>query len=61
MNIPIDDCDARFDAAEQFLYEFKALVRKYVPDYNAPGAIDMLYMLSDRTSVFSPFIWSDHT
>ena len=50
-----------FEKAEAFLEEFKALVRKYVPDYPEDDeTLELLYAIQDRTSCFSPYIWSDH-
>jgi hypothetical protein len=44
----------------KFHDEFKELVRKYVPTYpNAEQSTAFLYMIQDKTSCFSPFVWSD--
>lgn len=50
--------DEKLDKADEFLAEFKLLVRKYVPDYDSAES-DFVMMLQDRTSVYSPYIWSD--
>lgn len=50
--------EEEFQKLEDFNREFKALVRKYMPEY--PRTADQarfLGAMQDRTSVFSPFIW----
>jgi hypothetical protein len=59
MNHDLSDLEVRFELAERFSKDFRDLVRKYVPDRNAEGATDLLFMIGDRTSVFSPHVWSD--
>ena len=57
-----DEMDKILDAAEAFLVEFKALVRKYVPEYpisDKEGQMELLHLMQDRTSCFAPYIWSD--
>ena len=42
---------------QEFHKEFKDLVRKYVPKY---VHTDLLDMMQEKTSVYSPYIWSDY-
>ena len=49
--------DEIHNKAEEFLKEFKTLVRKYVPKYD--NSAELLDLMQERTSVFSPYIWSD--
>ena len=51
--------DEEFEKVEAFLAEFKALVRKYVPDYNGEESVMMLMWLQEKTSVYNPYIWSN--
>lgn len=54
------EIDERFLKAEAFEEEFKQLVRRYVlsfPDNDFDMV--MLHMLQERTSCFSPYVWSD--
>jgi hypothetical protein len=47
--------------------DFRSLVRWYMPEYpphlpegeDGEFLLELLYMLQDRTSMFSPYIWSD--
>jgi hypothetical protein len=54
-----DNCEK----SQEFLKEFKALIRKYVPDYpeTTEKELQLLYMIGDCTSVFNPYVWSDDT
>jgi len=55
-----EDYERRHQKAEEFSVEFKALVRKYFPEYPVNSfEMDLLYNIQDRTSCFSPYIWSD--
>lgn len=50
---------ARHEKAEAFGREFKALVRKFCPEPFAEVDDHLLVMMQDRTSCYSPYIWSD--
>lgn len=46
--------------AEEFQNEFAALVRKYLPEYpRTPAEEDLLAMMQERTSCYSPYVWTD--
>lgn len=53
--------DEKLDKAEAFQREFKALVRRYIPEYPCQDAdnLEVLYLMQDKTSCFTPYIWSD--
>lgn len=51
--------DERYEKTQQFIKEFRDLVRKHAGTNFEAADGDLLYMMQDRTSVFSPYIWSD--
>lgn len=56
------DYDKEHQRLNEFHAEFKALVRKYVPTYPTEPedySVEFLADMQDRTSVYSPYIWSD--
>lgn len=70
MELTEKDWDEIHDKANAFSREFKALVRKYVPEptMKVEGfkivSVDhfnstLLAMMQDRTSVYCPYVWSD--
>jgi hypothetical protein len=55
-----EELDELFDKRDAFADEFKALVRKYMPQYPQNGReSQLLAMLQEQTSCYSPWIWSD--
>ena len=52
-----EEWDRVYEKADAFLADFKALVRKYATKDDQ----ELLYIMQDRTSVFSPYVWSDKT
>jgi len=57
-----DKFDELYNKSEQFIKDFKSLVRKYVPKYPTkqydPG-FELLSMMQDRVSVYNPYVWSN--
>lgn len=51
--------DERHEKAQQFIKEFRDLVRKHAGASFEAADVDLLYMMQDMTSVFQPYIWSD--
>jgi len=52
--------DAEWQKTQQFAAEFKALVRKYMPKSPVTANEgDMLAFMQDKTSCYSPYVWSD--
>jgi hypothetical protein len=55
-----EELDELFDKRDAFADEFKALVRKYMPQSPQNGReSQLLAMLQEQTSCYSPWIWSD--
>jgi hypothetical protein len=51
-----DDQHARCMA---FADEFARLVRRYIPEYVSEDAKEMLPLMQDMTSCYSPYVWDD--
>lgn len=52
--------DQEWERLQMFKREFKALVRKYSPQYpTTDEQAEFLAFMQDGTSCYSPWIWSD--
>lgn len=59
--------DEQYERKDKFLVEFKALVRKHLrivpetPGWSTvhPDDAELLGLMQDSTSLYSPYIWSD--